>query len=174
MYAVIRAGGKQYRVAPGDVIRVERFAASGDTFDFPAEDVLMVSPEAGTLVKPNGKKAVVSAQVLDEDRGDKIIVFKFKRKKQYKKTQGHRQAFTSVRITGIDFDGASKQVDAIARRAPKRSFVMDALETAGKIVGAGENLVEAVSGSKSANKTAAKKTSTKKSAAKKAPGRGKK
>ena len=102
MYAVIRAGGKQYRVAPGDVVRIEKLpAGEGDTVEF--NDVLAVSSAEGTIGPGTG--AVVSGQVMESGRADKILVFHFKRKKQYKKIFGHRQPFTSVRITEIAFDG---------------------------------------------------------------------
>ena len=103
MYAVIRTGGKQYRVAPGDVVRIEKVAAENQTVEF--SDVLAVSGEPGTVAKPATAK--VTAEVLGEGRGDKILVFHFKRKKQYKKLQGHRQGYTQVRISEILVDGDS-------------------------------------------------------------------
>jgi large subunit ribosomal protein L21 len=103
MYAVIRTGGKQYRVAPGDVVKIEKAAADENgTVEF--SDVLAVSGDAGTVAKPESAKVI--ATVLGEGRGDKILVFHYKRKKQYKKLQGHRQAFTQVRINEIQVDGA--------------------------------------------------------------------
>ena len=102
MYAVIRAGGKQYRVAPGDVVKVEKLPAEhGNVIEF--NDVLAVSAQEGHIGP--GQGAVVSGEVVDSGRGDKILVFHFKCKKQYKKIFGHRQPFTSVRITEIAFDG---------------------------------------------------------------------
>src|SRR5262244_4363040 len=102
MYAVIRAGGKQYRVAPGDVVKIEKLpAGEGDTIEF--NDVLAVSGQEGHIGP--GQGAVVSGQVMEAGRGDKVLVFHFKRKKQYKKIFGHRQPFTAVRITEIAFDG---------------------------------------------------------------------
>jgi len=103
MFAVIRTGGKQYRVSPGDVIRVEKQPAEKGKVEF--TDVLAVSPEEGKIGRPQGDGARVSGQVLEEGRHDKILVFHYKRKKQYKKLQGHRQPFTQVRITEIAFDG---------------------------------------------------------------------
>jgi large subunit ribosomal protein L21 len=104
MYAVIRTGGKQYRVAPGDVVKIEKAAADENgTVEF--SDVLAVSGEAGSVAKPGSAKVI--ATVLGEGRGDKILVFHYKRKKQYKKLQGHRQAFTQVRINEIQVDGAT-------------------------------------------------------------------
>ena len=102
MYAVIRAGGKQYRVAPGDVIRVEKTPAANGKVEF--TDVLAVSGQEGQIGRPQGDARVVGS-VVEEGRADKILVFHFKRKKQYKKLAGHRQPFTAVRITEIAFDG---------------------------------------------------------------------
>jgi large subunit ribosomal protein L21 len=101
MYAVIRTGGKQYRVAPGDVVKIERVGSEDQTVEF--SDVLAVSGEEGSIAKPSNAK--VTAEVLGEGRGDKILVFHFKRKKQYKKLRGHRQDFTEVRIRSIEADG---------------------------------------------------------------------
>jgi large subunit ribosomal protein L21 len=101
MYAVIRTGGKQYRVAPGDVLKIESVGSADQTVEF--SDVLAVSGEPGTLAKPATAK--VTAEVLGEGRGGKILVFHLKRKKQYKKLQGHRQNFTEVRIKAIEADG---------------------------------------------------------------------
>jgi large subunit ribosomal protein L21 len=104
MYAVIRTGGKQYRVAPGDVVKIECVVPSEDkTVEF--NDVLAVSGDPGTVAKPATAK--VTADVLGDGRGDKILVFHLKRKKQYKKLQGHRQNFTEVRIKAIEADGVT-------------------------------------------------------------------
>jgi large subunit ribosomal protein L21 len=104
MYAVIRTGGKQYRVAPGDVVRIEKVAAADNqTVEF--SDVLAVSGEPGSVAKPASAK--VTAEVLGDGRSDKVLVFHFKRKKQYKKLQGHRQGFTEVRIKAIEADGVT-------------------------------------------------------------------
>jgi large subunit ribosomal protein L21 len=104
MYAVIRAGGKQYRVAPGDVIRVEKVEPAQDgSVEF--SDVLVVSGSEGEIGKPGDARVV--GQIVEQGRGDKVLVFHFKKKKQYKKLQGHRQAFSAVRITEIAADGQS-------------------------------------------------------------------
>ncbi len=104
MYAVIRTGGKQYRVAPGDVVRIEK-AAAGDNGAIEFSEVLAVSGDAEnkSLAKPSSAKVV--GTVLGEGRADKILVFHYKRKKQYKKLQGHRQDYTQVRIDSIEVDG---------------------------------------------------------------------
>jgi large subunit ribosomal protein L21 len=103
MYAVIRAGGKQYRVAPGDVIRVEsQEGSSGSAVEF--GDILAISAAEGQISKPNPDAHVIG-KVVEQGRADKILVFHYKRKKQYKKLRGHRQPYTAVRITEIAFDG---------------------------------------------------------------------
>jgi len=105
MYAVIRSGGKQYRVAPGDIIRVEKLPPSQDgNVEF--GEVLVVSGSDGQIGRPQSE-ARVTGRILGEGRGDKVLVFHYKRKKQYKKLAGHRQPFTAVRITEIAFDGQS-------------------------------------------------------------------
>ena len=104
MYAVIRTGGKQYVVSPGEQLKVERTAHENGTIEF--SDVLAVSGGEGKFEK-DLSNAKVTATVLGEGRGDKILVFKFKRKKQYKKMQGHRQNFVQVRINDIVVNGQS-------------------------------------------------------------------
>jgi large subunit ribosomal protein L21 len=117
MYAVIRAGGKQYRVAPGDVIRVEKLGTGTDgQVEF--SDVLAVSGEAGQIGKAQSDARVVG-HVVEEGRGEKILVFHYKRKKQYKKLRGHRQDFTAVRITEIAFDGQSFKAPELPKREAK-------------------------------------------------------
>lgn len=116
MYAVIRTGGKQYRVAPGDVIKVEKLAPEGGDFQF--DDILAVSSDSGKI-SPAGD-AKVSARVLGEGRGEKILVFHYKRKKQYKKLQGHRQPFTAVQITEINVGGQSFKVDEAKLKQPAK------------------------------------------------------
>src|ERR1700722_3778687 len=154
MYAGIRAGGKQYRVAPGDVIRVETLGTGTDGHvEFP--DVLAVSAGEGQVGKPQGEARVVG-QVMEEGRGAKILVFHYKRKKQYKKLRGHRQDFTAVRITEIAFDGQSFKAPALEKKQPKVK----------KIAAAEEH--EAESTKPVAKKAAAKKKAApKKAAAKK-------
>ena len=116
MYAVIRAGGKQYRVAPGDVVKIEKLPAEhGNVIEF--SDVVAVSAQEGQI--GSGQGAVVSGEVVDSGRNDKILVFHFKRKKQYKKIFGHRQPFTSVRITEIAFDGQKFTAPELPASKPK-------------------------------------------------------
>ena len=107
MYAVIRAGGQQFKVSPGDIIKLTKSVDQGSNgkVEFRAADVLAISSEAGKIGKPEGEGATVTAEIVDEGRSKKILVFHYKRKKQYKKLQGHRQAFTALRITEIAYDG---------------------------------------------------------------------
>jgi large subunit ribosomal protein L21 len=117
MYAVIRAGGKQYRVAPGDVIRVEKLATGTDgQVEFP--EILAVSGGEGQIAKAEAGARVVG-QLVEEGRGAKILVFHYKRKKQYKKLRGHRQAYAAVRITEIAFDGQSFKAPELQKKEPK-------------------------------------------------------
>jgi large subunit ribosomal protein L21 len=119
MYAVIRAGGKQYRVSPGDVIHVERQPAENGQVEF--TDVLAASAAEGQLARPEGNGARVLARVLEEGRAEKVLVFHYKRKKQYKKLAGHRQPFSRVKITEIVFDGQSYKAPADHEQETKRS-----------------------------------------------------
>jgi len=119
MYAVIRAGGKQYRVAPGDVIRVESLGNGTDgQVEFP---VLAVSSEEGQVAKESGARVV--GQVVEQGRGPKLLVFHYKRKKQYKKLRGHRQGYTAVRIIEIASGGQSFKAPELPKKeaAPKKA-----------------------------------------------------
>ena len=118
MYAVIRTGGKQYRVAPGDTLKLERTAHDSGAIEF--SDILAVSGEEGKF-ESSLSGAKVTGTVLGEGRGDKILVFKLKRKKQYKKMQGHRQNFVEVRINEIAVNGKSFKAEAAA--TPKKKAV---------------------------------------------------
>ena len=103
MYAVIRTGGKQYRVAPGDVLKVEKLTPTEDgAVEF--SDIIAVSGQSGSF-EPSLDGAKVTGTIVGQGRGDKILVFKFKRKKQYKRMQGHRQAFTEIKIGEISVGG---------------------------------------------------------------------
>jgi large subunit ribosomal protein L21 len=156
MYAVIRAGGKQYRVAPGDVVKIEKLpAANGDTIEF--NDVLAVSGQEGTIGP--GAGAVVTAQVMEGGKADKILVFHFKRKKQYKKIYGHRQPFTAVRITEIAFDGERFTAPELPARKPKKAKPAEG---------------EAAPARSAKAKSKSKPKAAKKSTAKKSAGKGKK
>lgn len=101
MYAVIKTGGKQYRVAEGDQLRVEKLAAEvGAEVSF--DEVLLVGEgESIKIGSPLVEGGAVKAEVVAQGRGEKIRIIKFRRRKHYKKEQGHRQYFTEVKITSI-------------------------------------------------------------------------
>ncbi|HEY6767027.1 MAG TPA: 50S ribosomal protein L21 [Candidatus Sulfotelmatobacter sp.] len=163
MYAVIRSGGKQYRVAPGDVIRVEKLATGTDgQVEFP--EVLAVSGEAGKVGKPQSGDSV-TGQVVEEGRGTKILVFHYKRKKQYKKLRGHRQSYTAVRISEISVNGQSFK----APELPKKEAKVKKMRAVEEETPAVEAKTKG-----SAHKSAAKKKAAPKKAAKKKSGAKKK
>ena len=98
--AVIRTGGKQYRVSEGDTIKVEKLEGDpGAKIQF--DEVLLVGGDKPKVGKPTVSGAKVSGEIVAQTRGDKLIVFKFKRRKKYRRKAGHRQALTQVKITGI-------------------------------------------------------------------------
>jgi large subunit ribosomal protein L21 len=101
MYAVIRSGGKQYRVAPGQTIRLESIAGEVGS-KLQLDNVLLVENEGNVKIgSPLVANAKVEATVLEHDRTKKILVFRKKRKKQFRRTKGHRQDYTAVRIDNI-------------------------------------------------------------------------
>ena len=165
MYAVIRAGGKQYRVAPGDVIRVEKVADNQrQDGNVQFSDVLLVSGAEGEANRPQSE-ASVTGRVLGDGRDDKVLVFHYKRKKQYKKMFGHRQPYTAVRITEIAFDGQRFTAPEEPERKPKPKKAAPEAE-------AGEETESTRPQAKSAAPT--KKAKAKKSAAPKASAKKKK
>lgn len=112
MYAVIRTGGKQYLVSPGERLKIERTAHENGAIEF--TDILAVSGEEGKF-ESSLDGAKVTGTVLGEGRYDKILVFKLKRKKQYKKMQGHRQGFVEVKINEILVNGKSFKEEKAAK-----------------------------------------------------------
>ena len=160
MYAVIRAGGKQYRVAPGDVIRMETQEDKDGKVEF--GDVLAVSAEAGSVL-PAGSGALVTGEVVEQGRGNKILVFHYKRKKQYKKLRGHRQDYTAFRITEIAFDGQSFK----APELPKKEKKVKPAHEGGEEVESSAQPAETAKKQAAHKKPAATKAAAKKAAAKK-------
>lgn len=101
MYAVIQTGGKQYRVAEGETLRVEKLIASpGDKLSF---SPLLFADDGGNVQigRPNVSGIQVEAEVLEQGRGKKITIFKYKRRKSYRRKQGHRQPFTALKVVSI-------------------------------------------------------------------------
>ncbi|MZR29413.1 50S ribosomal protein L21 [Sneathiella litorea] len=161
MFAVIKTGGKQYKVAKDDVIKVERLAGeAGDSVQL--DEVLAISGEDGALTigAPLLDGAVVSATLLEQARADKIVVFKKKRRQNYRRKAGHRQDLSVLRITDIAAKGAKK---ATAKKAaPKKEAEVKADAPAK------EEKAEAAPKKAAAKKAAPKATAEKKAPAKKA------
>jgi large subunit ribosomal protein L21 len=100
MYAVIKTGGKQYRVSEGQKLRVEKLpGTAGDKVTF--SEVLLIGGDSPKVGQPLVTGASVAAEITGQDRGKKVVVFKFRRRKNYRRKAGHRQPFTELRITGI-------------------------------------------------------------------------
>ena len=122
MFAVIRTGGKQYRVAPEEILKIEK--VSGDTGDFvELSDVMMVGGESGIIVgTPMVNGALVSAEIVEQSRSRKVIAFKKRRRQNSRRTKGHRQHLTTIRIAEILTDGKkpSKKV-APKRKLPRKT-----------------------------------------------------
>jgi large subunit ribosomal protein L21 len=155
MYAVIVTGGKQYRVTAGSIIEVEKLEANvGDTVKI--DQVLALSGERTVIGVPTVKGALVEAQVLEQGKADKVLIFKKKRRHNYKRKNGHRQRFTALHITSIALEG--KVFVSAQMRTPKPK---------NKLAPAPKAEKKATS-AKAAKPAAEKKPATKKPAAKKA------
>ena len=144
MYAVVRTGGKQYRVSPGDILEVEKLA--GDVGDsIVLEDVLMVASEEGIEIgQPNVVGASVTARITGQHRGEKILVFRYRPKKRVRVRRGHRQYLTRLQIHKISGDGF-EYVEQGKKEAPPEEIVVEA--AAGAAVAAvaeTDSLAEAV------------------------------
>jgi len=101
MYAVITTGGKQYKVSPGDVVRVESLdAKKGDTVEL--KEVYMIADgDKVSVGKPTLTSAKVTAEVVEEGRGEKLVIFKHRRRKGFRRTNGHRQNYTAIKVKDI-------------------------------------------------------------------------
>ncbi|MEC7585965.1 MAG: 50S ribosomal protein L21 [Pseudomonadota bacterium] len=175
MYALVRTGGKQYRVAKDDTILVERIAAD-EGAEVILDDVVMLGDgDKVTIGTPRVEGAAVSATVVSQTRGPKIIIFRRKRRKNHRRTQGHRQDLTLLKINAIAEDGKSlkpkaapaKKAAAKEEAAPKAAPKAAAKKAAAKKV-APKAEAKAAPKKAAAKKAAAKKATAKKAAAKKA------
>lgn len=121
MFAVVKTGGKQYRVAKDDIIKVEKLEGEAGA-KIVLDDVLMVSDgKKPTVGAPLVEGAAVEAEVLEQGRGEKIVVFKKKRRHNYRRKRGHRQELTVLRITDITVGGAKKaSAKAAEKKAPAK------------------------------------------------------
>ena len=126
MYAVIKTGGKQYKVVAGERLKVEKIVGDvGATVVI--DKVLMIFDDANTTIgSPLISGATVSATVLSHGRADKVMIFKFRRRKHYRKTQGHRQSFTEIQIGEILAAGASAEKAAPKATKAKAAKVAEA------------------------------------------------
>ena len=154
MYAIFETGGKQYKASKGDVVHVEKLdAQEGKSVSF---DALVVADgddiQIGT---PTVKGAKVKAKVVEHGKEKKVVVFKYKPKRKYRKKQGHRQPFTKIKITSIDLDGKTADTsEAAAKPAAAKS------ETAAKKTTTAAKSTAAKKTTTAAKSTAAKKTTT--------------
>ncbi len=123
MYAVIRTGGKQQKVKPGDIVEVEYLHTDGDTVTF--QPLLVVDDDGKTHVGKEIERAVVTAKLLGEQKGDKVNVFKYKNKSGYARRQGHRQLMTLLEISDVKLPArraaAKKAEKPDASEAPEAS-----------------------------------------------------
>ena len=125
MYAIIETGGKQYRVQEGDVITVEKLnAAVGETVCF--DHVLVLGEGEGIQVGTPYVGTAVEGKVVEEGKGKKVIIFKYKSKKDYRKKQGHRQPYTMVEITGLGADAPKAEAKAEAPAAEAKEIKVSA------------------------------------------------
>jgi large subunit ribosomal protein L21 len=123
MFAIIKTGGKQYRVQPGDVLSVERLPA-GPKKKILFDQILLIADDTKTLIgTPFLEKAAVRAEVIEDFKDDKVIVFKKKRRKQYRRTRGHRQPLTRIKILNIAADAASLPPEEAAEPEEPRAEV---------------------------------------------------
>ena len=171
MYAVVRTGGKQYRVAKDDTILVERIAAD-EGAEVILDDVVMLGDgDKVTIGTPRVEGAAVSATVVSQTRGPKIIIFRRKRRKNHRRTQGHRQDLTLLKINAIAEDGKSlkpKAAPAKKAAAKKAAGPKAAAKKAAAKKAAPKAEAKAAPKKAAAKKTPAKKATAKKAAAKKA------
>lgn len=158
MHAIIVTGGKQYRVTAGSIIEVEKLEVNvGDTVKI--DQVLALSGDKNVVGSPTVAGAVVEAQVLEQGKADKVLIFKKKRRHNYRRKNGHRQRFTALHITSISLNGAA--LVTAEKRTPKPRATTPAGAPSAKRAAAAPK-------AKAAVKPAAKKPATKKPASKKA------
>ena len=168
MYALVRTGGKQYRVSKDDTILVERISAD-EGAEVILDDVVMLGDgDKVTIGTPRVEGAAVSATVVSQTRGPKIIIFRRKRRKNHRRTQGHRQDLTLLKINAIAEDGKSLAPKAAPKKAAAKAEAKAAPKKAAAKKTAAKAEAKAAPKKAPAKKAAAKKTAAKKTAAKKA------
>ena len=141
MYAIIETGGKQYRVQEGDVITVEKLnAAFGETVCF--DHVLVLGEGEGIQVGTPYVGTAVEGKVVEEGKGKKVIIFKYKAKKDYRKKQGHRQPYTMVEITGLGVDSKAPKAEEVKAEEAKEIKVSASMKKDELIAVAKANNIE--------------------------------
>jgi large subunit ribosomal protein L21 len=158
MFAVIKAGGKQYRVAPEDIIRIDRVKSEpGEVVEF--GEVLLLGGETPQLGAPTVAGATVAGEVLQHDRGDKVIAFKKRRRKNSRRKRGYRHEFSLIRITEILTEGAkpSKTPPARPKREAKKPEAAPQAEAAEGEAETGKTVAKAPGKTAKGKKPAAKK-----------------
>lgn len=165
MYAIIESGGKQHKVVEGEVLRLEKLdAEAGATVNF-SNVLLLAMDDKVTIGAPYVENAQVVAEVVEQGRGEKIRIVKFKRRKHHQKSTGHRQYYTEVKITGIEMGAKAKPKAEKAEAAAKDDTAEK--KTAAKKPAAKKETAEKKPAAKAAaKKPAAKKTTAKKTASK--------
>lgn len=163
MFAIIRTGGKQYKVSPGNVVVVEKIKGSiGDHVKI-SEVLLVGDGDKTELGAPTVAKTTVSLEILEQKKSAKVIVFKKKRRHNYRRKKGHRQEVTVLRVAEIDFNGKKEKAEALKKQQPKK-------EVAKKAPEAKEEKKEAVKKAPAKKvETPKKATSTEKAKTKAAP-----
>ena len=119
MYAVIKTGGKQYKVTAGDKLKVEKLAGEVGSKVVLDKILMLADGDAITIGSPLVAGAKVNATVVSHGRGDKVMIFKFRRRKHYRKTQGHRQSYTEILIEDVNGKGAAAPVKAATEKPGK-------------------------------------------------------
>lgn len=160
MYALVKTGGKQYRVAKDDTILVERIAADEGAQVILDDVVMLGDGDKVTIGTPTVEGAAVSATVMRQTRGPKIIIFRRKRRKNHRRTQGHRQDLTLLKITDIAEDAKKLAKPAAPKAAAPKTAAAEKTETKAETKKAAPKAA-------APKKAAAKKTAAKKAAAKK-------
>lgn len=146
MYAVVKTGGKQYRVAKDDVLKIERLPGEkGDIITL--DEVLMVGEGASVTVgAPLVAGAAVAAEIVEQARGPKIVIFKKRRRQNYRRKKGHRQLLTVVRVTDILTNGAKPSAKKAAARKPAAKPAAEFVDDVSLIGGVGPKLKEKLAG----------------------------
>ena len=169
MYAIFESGGKQHKVFEGEILRLEKLnAEAGAKVNF-SKVLLLATDDKVTLGAPYVENAQVVAEVVEQGRGDKVRIVKFRRRKHHQKTTGHRQYYTEVKITGIETNAKSTQAKPAAEPAAAENSAAKpaANKTAAKKPATKSGANKAEGKSTGAKKPAAKKAAAKKATAKK-------